>query len=94
VCEGRKIGDKFGGIFIYFLLLVGCEKLEDWGRRRKARGWERAEGITEFEEAASGTLRIRGFSGGGFGNICNEGGSKQFRRFVTKILLAFSSCPA
>jgi hypothetical protein len=83
VCEGRKIGDNFG-----------CEKLEDWGRTRKGRGWERAGGITEFAEAASGTLRIRGFSGGGFENICNEGGSKQFRRFVTKLLLAFLSCPA
>jgi hypothetical protein len=53
VYEGRKIGDKFG-----------CEKLEDWGRRRKGSGWERAGGITEFAEAASGTLRIRGFLAG------------------------------
>jgi hypothetical protein len=72
-------------------LVVRNLRIEEGGGKG---GGGSAGGITEFAEAASGTLRIRGFSGGGFENICNEGGSKQFRRFVTKLLLAFSSCPA
>ncbi len=62
--EERKTGGKFGGNCVFFFccwLVVRNLRIEEGGGKG---GGGSAGGITEFAEAASGTLRIRGFSGG------------------------------